>query len=200
MRSGPSASRVRSARSFRFAPFPRRCSGTFCSPALATQSPYPGWQNVVNSRNVMRHKEGVLMTIQKADKKDLQQILDLQYLAYQSEAYLLNNPNIPPLKETIEEVEEEFENGTFLKVIDEDDIIIGSVRAYSENGALYIGKLIVHLTYKVKALEQNFLKKSNECVHIKDMNYLQVQKAQEISNYMRNQVIIFFGRKMFLIT
>lgn len=30
------------------------------------------------------------MTIQQAEKKDLQEILDLQYLAYQSEAQFMN--------------------------------------------------------------------------------------------------------------
>ena len=33
----------------------------------------------------------------KADKGDLSEILDLQYLAYQSEARLFDNEDIPPL-------------------------------------------------------------------------------------------------------
>jgi hypothetical protein len=45
------------------------------------------------------------MTITKAEKSDLQQILDLQYLAYQSEARLLDDFTIPPLKQTLAEVE-----------------------------------------------------------------------------------------------
>jgi hypothetical protein len=43
------------ARSFRFAPFPRRCYGTFCQPWSCCASPYSGWQNVIYSRNVMRN-------------------------------------------------------------------------------------------------------------------------------------------------
>jgi hypothetical protein len=43
------------ARSFRYASFPRRCSGTFCQPWSCYASPYSGWQNVANSRNVMRN-------------------------------------------------------------------------------------------------------------------------------------------------
>ena len=42
------------------------------------------------------------MTVLKAEQKDLQEILELQYLAYQSEAALFGNKDIPPLKETIE--------------------------------------------------------------------------------------------------
>lgn|GEM_PF-1324600 len=54
------------------------------------------------------------------------------------------NFSIPPLKQTLNEVEQEFENGVFLNAVDDHDIIIGSVRAYAENGTLHIGKLIVH--------------------------------------------------------
>ena len=84
------------------------------------------------------------MLIEKADKKDLNDILVLQYLAYQSEAEICNNPNIPPLTQTIEEVKAEFEKGTFLKAVDENGNIVASVRAVSENGTLFVGKLIVH--------------------------------------------------------
>jgi len=79
----------------------------------------------------VRSKRGVLMSIQKAEKKDLQEILDLQYIAYQSEAKLLGNDDIPPLRQTIEEVKQEFEVSTFLKLIDEDNKIIGSVSLIS---------------------------------------------------------------------
>ena len=72
--------------------------------------------------------------IQKAQKEDLKEIIELQYLAYQSEAKLFGNMDIPPLMQTIEEVCEEFEKGTFLKMVDDSGDIIGSVRAYEENG------------------------------------------------------------------
>lgn len=83
------------------------------------------------------------MNIKKAEKNDLQAILELQYVAYQSEAKLFHNPNIPPLKQTLEKVLSEFQNGIILKAIDENNVIVGSVRAYCENGTAYIGKLIV---------------------------------------------------------
>lgn len=87
------------------------------------------------------------MEIIKARETDLQTILDLQYTAYQSEAKLFNSQDIPPLKQTIEEVCNEFHKGIILKAVD-NDIIIGSVRAYSENGTAYIGKLMVHPAYQ----------------------------------------------------
>lgn len=84
------------------------------------------------------------MLISVAELSDLQEILDLQYLAYQSEAALLNNFSIAPLTQTLSEVEHQFENGIILKAVDEDGIIRGSVRAYVKNDTLHIGKLIVH--------------------------------------------------------
>lgn len=84
------------------------------------------------------------ITIQQAADSDLRDILNLQYIAYQSEAKLLGNLNIPPLTQTLEEVENEFKNGIFLKATDEKGMIIGSVRAHSSKQTLYIGKLIVH--------------------------------------------------------
>ena len=49
-----------------------------------------------------------MILIKKAQKEDLEEILKLQYLAYQSEARLFDNMDIPPLKQTIEEIYEEF--------------------------------------------------------------------------------------------
>ena len=85
-----------------------------------------------------------MVFIDKAQACDLKAILELQYLAYQSEAKLFGNMDIPPLMQTIEEVCEEFQKGTVLKAVDDSGDIIGSVRAYEENGTVYIGKLMVH--------------------------------------------------------
>lgn len=84
------------------------------------------------------------MRITKADKADLQTILNLQYDAYQSEAELLNNFDIPPLTQTYDEIVDEYEKGIFLKAVNPDGTIVGSVRAYTYDGTGFIGKLIVH--------------------------------------------------------
>ena len=82
--------------------------------------------------------------IKKAQKEDLEEILKLRYLAYQSEAKLFGNMDIPPLMQTLEEVYDEFQKGAILKAVDDGGIIIGSVRAYQDGGTVYIGKLMVH--------------------------------------------------------
>ena len=86
--------------------------------------------------------------IKKADKEDLKEILELQYLAYQSEAALFGGKIIPPLTETIDEIEAEYEQGIILKMEDSDGRIIGSVRAKGEEGSVYVGKLMVHPDYQ----------------------------------------------------
>ena len=88
--------------------------------------------------------------IEKANLEDLDEILRLQYLAYQSEAALFGNKDIPPLKQKIDEVTEEYEQGLILKMIDENDVIIGSVRAKEVDGTVYIGKLMVHPNHRCK--------------------------------------------------
>ena len=90
------------------------------------------------------------MKILKAEMNDLQEILNLQYLAYQSEAALFGRQDIQPLTETLEELTGEFKEGTVLKLVDESGKIIGSVRAREEDGTLYIGKLMVHPDYRRK--------------------------------------------------
>ena len=85
-----------------------------------------------------------MILIKKAQKEDLEEILKLQYLAYQSEAKLFGNMDIPPLMQTLEEVYDEFQKGAILKAVDDGGIIIGSVRAYQDGGTVYIGKLMVH--------------------------------------------------------
>ena len=101
------------------------------------------------------------MIITKATKEDLSEILQLQYLSYQSEAKLLNNFDIPPLKQTLQEVQNEYDNGTRLKVLDDNNRIIGSVRGYIENGTLYIGKLFVHPFWQGKGIGTDVYKRQD---------------------------------------
>ena len=94
----------------------------------------------------------------RAEKEDLKEILDLQYLAYQSEAALFGNKDIPPLKETLPELEEEFSHGVVLKMVSEDGRIIGSVRSYAKDKTAYIGKLMVHPDFRGKGYGSKLLR------------------------------------------
>ncbi len=91
------------------------------------------------------------MTISPANKEDLPAILNLQYRAYQSEAVLLQNFSIPPLKQTLADLAAEFERGVVLKA-EEDGRIVGSVRAYYEGDTARIGKLIVDPAFQGRGI------------------------------------------------
>ena len=99
------------------------------------------------------------MEIIKADFKDLPKILDLQKLAYLSEAKIHNNYSIQPLMQTLDELEMEFGKNIILKIMDgENNEIIGSIRAYEENNRVYIGKLMVHPDHQNKGIGKYLLK------------------------------------------
>ena len=66
------------------------------------------------------------ISIIQAGPGDAAEILALQKIAYQSEAKLNNDWTIPPLIQTLPEIEAEISVKTFLKAVDKDKII-GSV-------------------------------------------------------------------------
>lgn len=83
------------------------------------------------------------ISISRACPDDLETILALQYAAYQSEAALLGTDDIPPLKQTLAAITAEFGASLFLKAVDDNGNIVGSVRGRLDGGTLFIGKLIV---------------------------------------------------------
>ena len=87
------------------------------------------------------------MIINQAEKKDLGKILELQKLAFRSQAEIYNDYLIPPLIQTHEEIEQDFQNQTYLKAI-KNKQIVGSVRGYEDNNTCYIGRLIVHPAFQ----------------------------------------------------
>ena len=83
------------------------------------------------------------MQYKRAVAEDLPEILQLQYLAFQSEARILKNTKIPPLVQDLDGLREEFDKGVFFKAVDDDGKIIGSSRGYREGDDVIIRKLIV---------------------------------------------------------
>ncbi|MBO4789793.1 MAG: GNAT family N-acetyltransferase, partial [Oxalobacter sp.] len=54
----------------------------------------------------------------------------------------------PPLKQTLDEVIAEYKDGLILKMVDDHNVLVGSVRAKENNGTVYVGKLMVHPDYQ----------------------------------------------------
>ena len=83
------------------------------------------------------------VVMKQAQVEDAREILDLQKLAYQSEAEIYHDDTIPPLTQTLKEITTDFRNQVFIKA-SVDGRIVGSVRGQLKQGTCSIGRLIVH--------------------------------------------------------
>ena len=133
--------------------------------------------------------------ILKANRNDLQVILQLQYLAYQSEADLFGSRDISPLKQTIDEVVEEWSSGTILKMVDDNNAIIGSVRAQERDGTVYIGKLMVYPDHRHKGYGTMLLSEIEKC--FPDKRYELFKSTRSLDNICLYQKLGYtiFARK-----
>jgi ech hydrogenase subunit C len=101
------------------------------------------------------------LDILPAQIQDSQEILALQKLAYQGEAEIYNDFSLSPLTQTLEELRNDFKDKLFLKSVMHDKII-GSVRAFIDQGTCHIGRLIVHPSYQNYGLGKKLLQKIEE--------------------------------------
>ncbi len=93
-----------------------------------------------------------MVRMTKAEEKDLKELLELQYLAFQSEAEMIGSTDLPALKQTYEGMVEDFHKGIILKMLNEDGKIIGSVRAFEQGESVEVARLMVHPDYRRKGL------------------------------------------------
>jgi len=94
--------------------------------------------------------------IELAHLDDAQDILELQKLAYRSEAALYDDYSIPPLTQTLEQIQADFRQQIVFKAV-LDDRIVGSVRGYMQGGTCHIGRLIVHPDLQNRGIGQTLL-------------------------------------------
>lgn len=97
-----------------------------------------------------------MIEIKTAIKEDLEELLEVQKLAFQCLAELYNDYSIPPVTQSLQAIAEEFNSKLFLIAIFEQKII-GSVRAYSENNTCHIEKVFVHPDYQKKGIASQLL-------------------------------------------
>ena len=102
-----------------------------------------------------------MFKIEPATVDDAREILALQKLAYQGEAALYGAYDIPPLTQTLAEMEADLARQTVLKAVHETGAagpaIVGSVRAYEQEGTCHIGRLIVHPDHQNRGLGTRLL-------------------------------------------
>jgi len=83
------------------------------------------------------------IVIARSMVEDAEEILSLQKLAFQSQAELYDDHTLPPLRQTLEELREEFASHIVLKAM-RNNVIVGSVRGVQkEDGECYVGRLVV---------------------------------------------------------
>ncbi len=96
------------------------------------------------------------VSIQRADERDLEVILELQKRSYLSEARIYNDYSIPPLLQTINSIRNEFRSHVFLKAVWNDQIV-GSVRGCLSESTILIGKLIVDDLFQNQGIGQRLM-------------------------------------------
>jgi GNAT superfamily N-acetyltransferase len=117
------------------------------------------------------------MIVQPAEPGDAAEILELQKLAYHSEAAIYNEFGIPPLTQTLDEMRADLARQTCLKVTIDARMdglpcgciggfpcgcIVGSVRAYLSEGTCFVGRLIVHPSFENQGIGTRLM---NEIEH-----------------------------------
>lgn len=92
----------------------------------------------------------------RAQISDAPEILDLQKLAYLSEAEIYDDYGLPPLTQTLEELAAEMGEVVCLKAVQEGRIV-GSVRARQKDGVCFIGRLIVEPAWQSRGLGRRLM-------------------------------------------
>jgi ribosomal protein S18 acetylase RimI-like enzyme len=77
-------------------------------------------------------------------------------VAYEIEARLYGNMQIPPLKQTLKELETEYRDHLIIKAAI-DDVIIGSVRGTAHEGTCLISKLSVHPEHQNRGIGKSLM-------------------------------------------
>ncbi len=106
--------------------------------------------------------EPYTILIEPAVLSDAPAILDLQKLAYQSEAALYDDYTIPPLMQRLEGIKDDFLRQTILKAA-MDGRIIGSVRGHMAEGTCYIGRLIVDPAFQNRGVGTRLMHAIEQC-------------------------------------
>jgi ribosomal protein S18 acetylase RimI-like enzyme len=99
--------------------------------------------------------------IEDAVMDDAKEILQLQKLAYRSEAAIYDDYTIPPLVQSLEGMLTDLRKQIVLKIMI-DGKIIGSVRGHVQDGTGYIGRLIVHPEFQNRGTGTQLIKAIEE--------------------------------------
>lgn len=93
------------------------------------------------------------VSIKQIENKDLEVVLSLQKIVFMEVAKQINKYDIPPLLQTMQDIQNDFEICTILKYISDSNQIIGSIRGCLDNENIcHVGKLIVHPDFQNRGI------------------------------------------------
>lgn len=95
--------------------------------------------------------------INRANQKDIPEILALQKIAYRSEAELYGDDSVPALGQTMEQITADFDRMIFLKAV-VNGKIIGSIRGRRDGDIAHISRVAVHPYFQGKGLATRLIK------------------------------------------
>lgn len=132
------------------------------------------------------------VTISIASREDAPVILNLQKLAYESEARLYNDWTLPPLTQTLDALIAECAISTVLKATIGPDIV-GSVRAKRSGDTCEIGRLIVHPQLQRRGIGSRLLEQAE--LHFADVRRFELftgsRSEANIRLYQRHGYAVF---------
>ena len=102
------------------------------------------------------------MEIVAATAADLPEILALQKQAYQSEGAIYDDYSLPPLLESMEDLLKVSERCSILKAVS-GGVLVGSVRAYLQDGTCHIGRLMVRPGYRNQGIGTKLMQTVEAC-------------------------------------
>lgn len=82
------------------------------------------------------------VNVARAERGDLPRILAIQKEAYLTEAAIYDDYSLPPLRQSLEEIELEFQSKVFLKA-EVRGVVVGSVRLLLAGDTCLVGRLVV---------------------------------------------------------
>jgi ech hydrogenase subunit C len=95
--------------------------------------------------------------INRANQKDIPEILALQKIAYRSEAELYGDDSVPALGQTMEQITADFDRMIFIKAV-VNGKIIGSIRGRRDGDVAQISRVAVHPYFQRKGLATRLIK------------------------------------------
>ena len=101
------------------------------------------------------------LVYERAERRDIPEILALQRVTYQSEAEIYGDDSLPALQQTLPEIEADFGSWAFVKATINGKIV-GAIRCRAEGGTGYIRRCIVHPYFRRRGIARRLITEAEQ--------------------------------------